>query len=117
MFDPTLTTPRTILHLGADDPDEPIQVEFWRQLGLETEHLQVNDQIEIEFENFWAQKNCDRSQEPGQYRERWICRSIYSMSRERIGPPRVPPPQPAIWGEFEKGMYAMHLASVHGNRG
>jgi hypothetical protein len=71
VFDPTLTTPRTIFHLGADDPDGPIQVEFWRQLGLETEHLPVHDSIECGYESFWAHKNYSKAKEVGTHRERW----------------------------------------------
>jgi hypothetical protein len=112
VFDPSLPTPCTILTLSGDAGAVQLEVEFWHQYALMTEGLVVNDSIQFSYESFWPTLNYDRTQEPGQYQERWICTAIFEMSRPPPSPLRVPPPQPAIWGEFEKLIYSQHLASV-----
>ena len=114
VFDPSLPTPVTYLSLGADAPDGPIQVEFWRTLGLMTESLLVGDQVEFSFESFWPNTNYDRSQEPGTYQERWIAKTVFWMSRQPVMPLRVPPLPKAEWGPFELVEYRALLGQVHG---
>jgi hypothetical protein len=114
VFDRTLPTPVTYLELGSDVPDGPITVEFWRTLGLMTESLLVGDQIELEYESFWAHRNYDRSQELGQYQERLVATTIHWQSRPPPNPLRVPPLPKAEWGPFELAAYSQLLRSVKG---
>jgi hypothetical protein len=114
VFDPTLTTPCTILHLGSDAPDGPITVELWRQLGLETEHLQVGDQIEIEYESFWAHRIPDPEHAIGTYIERWVATAIHWMSRPAPAILRTPPPVVGTWGAFEAMLYQQYHPPMRG---
>jgi hypothetical protein len=111
-FDVSAVVPCTILSLDADGEEPPLEVQFWRELALKVEGLQVNDQVEFAFSSHWPHQRAPRDQSPRTYRERWIARAIYSMSRQ---PPvlRIPPAVEGRWGEYEKLCYSEMLRQVH----
>jgi hypothetical protein len=87
------------LQLGAEKKEDgsvakQMVLEVHSAAALEVEHLQVNDWLEFEYSPHWPHRNYSRSQELGSYAEKWICRSIYAMSRKREGPLREAPPRP-----------------------
>jgi hypothetical protein len=108
VFDPTLTTPLTLLSLGSDAPDGPITIEFWRELALETDHLQLGDQVEISFESFWAHRIPDPEHAVGTYVLRWTATAIHAMSRPAPPILRTPPPVVGTWGVFEALVYQQY---------
>jgi hypothetical protein len=117
-FDPAATEPLTVLSLGPELQDggdpEPITVECHGPLALQTEHLQTSNIVDLEYSSHWAPKVYDRSREVGVYVDKWICRSIISMSRDRSGPLRTPPQRKGEWGPFEALCYQGHLRQVKG---
>jgi hypothetical protein len=111
-FDPAAVEPLTVLSLGPELQDggdpEPITIECHGPLALQVEHLQDRNIVDLSYSSHWAPKVYDRAQEVGTYVEKWICRSIFEMSR----PPqtlRVPPARQGFWGEFEKLCYSEML--------
>jgi hypothetical protein len=120
-FTASAADPLTILHLGAEQLDDgtmspAMMLECHGSLALRVEHLRApDDWLEFEYSTHWPHKVYDREREIGTYVEKWICRSIYSMSRQPAMPLRTPPAREGFWGPFEAMVCAEHWKQVHGH--
>jgi hypothetical protein len=120
-FDPSATELLTLLHLGTEKLADgtvspPITLEcHGNPLALQVEHLKAKDEISFEYSTHWPHKMYDRDREIGVYIEKWVCRTVISTSRERVGPARTIPHRQGYFGPYELAQYSALLASVKGH--
>jgi hypothetical protein len=117
-FNPSSADPLTILSLSDETLNDgtvspAMMMECHGPRALEVEHLVSGDEITFQYNSHWPHKVYDRDREIGTYVEKWICRGILAMSRERVGPLRTPPAREGFWGEYEKLAYSMMSVQVH----